>query len=59
MMHTAEKNFWNFEIEYLGEIETEFKNTLLYQGPRWVQIMEKYRSKESRDTLPLKKFTCK
>ena len=27
-MHTAESNFSNFVIEYLGEIETEFKNTL-------------------------------
>ena len=27
-MHTAESNFSNFEIEYLGEIETEFENTL-------------------------------
>ena len=27
-MHTAESNFSNFVIEYLGEIETEFENTL-------------------------------
>ena len=27
-MHTAESNFSNFVIEYLSEIETEFKNTL-------------------------------
>ena len=27
-MHTAESNFSNFVIVYLGEIETEFKNTL-------------------------------
>ena len=28
VLHTAESNFSNFEIEYLGEIETEFENTL-------------------------------
>ena len=28
MHHTAESNFSYFVIEYLGEIETEFKNTL-------------------------------
>ena len=28
MIHTAESNFSNFVIEYLGEIETEFENTL-------------------------------
>ena len=27
-MHTAESNFSNFVIEYLGEIETKFENTL-------------------------------
>ena len=27
-MHTAESNFSNFVIENLGEIETEFENTL-------------------------------
>ena len=27
--YTAESNFSNFVIEYLGEIETEFENTLL------------------------------
>ena len=27
-MHTAESNFSNFVIEYLGEIETEFENIL-------------------------------
>ena len=28
MLHTAESNFSNFVIEYLGEIEAEFENTL-------------------------------
>ena len=28
MLHTAESIFSNFVIEYLGEIETEFENTL-------------------------------
>ena len=27
-MHTADSNFVNFVIKYLGEIETEFENTL-------------------------------
>ena len=27
-MHTAESNFLNFVIEYLGEIEPEFENIL-------------------------------
>ena len=27
-MHTGESNFSMFMIEYLGEIETEFENTL-------------------------------
>ena len=27
-MHTAESNFLNFVIEYLGEIETEFEYIL-------------------------------
>ena len=27
-MHTAESNFLNFVIEYLGEIETEFETIL-------------------------------
>ena len=28
VMHTAESNFLNFVIEYLGKIETEFENIL-------------------------------
>ena len=28
VVHTAESNFSNFVNEYLGEIETEFENTL-------------------------------
>ena len=28
VMHTAESNFSNFVIEYLGKMETEFENTL-------------------------------
>ena len=27
-MHTSESNFSNFVIQYLGEIETGFENTL-------------------------------
>ena len=28
-MHATESNFSNFVIEYLGELETEFENTLV------------------------------
>ena len=28
VMHTTESNFLNFVIEYIGEIKTEFENTL-------------------------------
>ena len=31
-MHTVESKFSNFVIEYLGEIETEFNNTLACAG---------------------------
>ena len=31
-MHTAESNFSNFVIEYLGEIETEFENILAWSS---------------------------
>ena len=42
VMHTVESIFFNFVIEYLGEIETEFENTLpCLSGPRWFRIMEK------------------
>ena len=47
-MHTAESNFSNFVIKYLGEIETELEN--------WVRIMEKNRGRKSRDTLPSSLF---
>ena len=30
MLHTAESNFSNLVIEYLGEIESEFENTLAF-----------------------------
>ena len=29
-MHTVESKFSNFMIEYLGEIDTEFANTLVF-----------------------------
>ena len=28
VMHTTKSNFWNFVIEYFGEIKKEFENTL-------------------------------
>ena len=52
MMHTTE--FFK-KFEYLGEIETKFKNTLaFYQGPRWVRTMKKSGGRKSCDTLPLR-----
>ena len=50
-MHTAESNFSNFVIKYLGKIETELEN--------WVRIMEKNRGRKSRDTLPLSIYEYK
>ena len=59
-MHTAESNFSNFVIEYLGEMETKFENTLaylsIYQGSRWVRIMKKTEV-ENLVTLPLSMLT--
>ena len=43
-MHTAESNFTNFVIEYLGEIETEYENTwacLSGAQMEYCRIMEK------------------
>ena len=50
----AESNFSNFVFEYLGEIETEFANTLSCLS--WVRIMEKNRGGKSRDTLHCLQF---
>ena len=57
-MHTAEWNFSNFEIEYLGEIETEFENTLAcLSGAQMGSNHEKnWRSKISWHT-PFKRGT--
>ena len=57
-MHTVESKFSNFLIEYLGELETEFDNTLacaVCRGPRWVRIMKikNHGGRKSHDTLPL------
>ena len=50
-MHTAELNFSNFVIEYLGEIEAEFENTLdCLSG---AQMGSDHENRKSRDTLPL------
>ena len=42
----------NFVIEYLGEIEAEFENTLVSSlfigGPRWVRIKKKKRGRKAR-----------
>ena len=41
-MHTAESIFSSFMLEYLGEIETEFENTLpCLSGAQMGRIMEK------------------
>ena len=53
-MHTAESNFSNFVIEYLGKIETEFKNILACLSR--AQMGSNHginRGRKSRDTLPL------
>ena len=52
-MHTAESIFSNFVIEYLGKIETEFKNTLAcLSGAQMGSNHEKTGGRKSRDTLP-------
>ena len=57
-MHTAESNFSNFVIEYLGEIKTEFKNTLTcLSGAQMGSNHEKAGGHKSRDTLPLKMYS--
>ena len=49
--------FLNFVIEYLGEIETEFKNILArLSGAQMGGIMTKTGGQKSRDTLPLNTF---
>ena len=54
-MHTAESNFSNFVIEYLGEIVTEFENTLAcLSGAQMGSNHKKWRSKISWHT-PFKK----
>ena len=55
-MHTAESIFSNFVIEYLGEIETEFENTLAcLSGAQMGSNHAKKRGRKSRDTLHLRK----
>jgi hypothetical protein len=47
----------NFEYEYLGEYETEFKNILGHESGaqvQYVRLMEKSRGQKSRATVPLK-----
>ena len=42
MLHAAESNFSNFVIEFLGEIETKFENTLTcLSGAQMGSIHEK------------------
>ena len=55
-MHTAESNFSNFVIKYLGEIETEFEYTLAcLSGAQMGSNHEKKTGGwKTRDTLPLK-----
>ena len=54
VMHTAESKCLNFVIEYLGEIKTEFENTLpCLSGAQMGSNHEQNRGRKSRDTLPL------
>ena len=47
-------NFSNFVIEYLGEIETEFENTLpCLSGAQMGSNHGNNSGRKSRDTLPL------
>ena len=41
VMHTEESNFSIFVIEYLGEIETEFENSLFIKGPDGFEAWKK------------------
>ena len=53
-MHTAESNFSNFVIKYLGKIKTEFKNTLACLSETQMgSNHEKIGGLKSHDTLPL------
>ena len=64
-MHTAELDSavrftrWSFlKFEYLGEIETEFENTLAcLSGAQMGLNHEKTGGQKSRDTLPLRSNT--
>ena len=56
-MHTAESIFSNFLIEYLGKIETEFKNTLACLSEAQMGLNhEKNRGRKSCDTLPFREL---
>ena len=58
-MHTKELNFFNFVIEYLGKIETEFENTLAcLSGAQIGSKHEKNGGRKSHDTLPFNFFKC-
>ena len=52
VLHTAELNFSNFVIDYLGEIDTQFENTLacLSGAQRGSNQEKNWRSKISRHT---------
>ena len=53
-MNTTELNFKSFVIEYLGEIEKEFENTLAcLSGAHMGSNHAKNGGRQSRDTLPL------
>ena len=56
-MHTTESNFLNFVIEYIGEIKTEFENTLpcLSEAQMASNHEKKLRSKISWHT-PFQQF---
>ena len=57
-MHTVKLNFSNFVIKYLGEIKTEFENTLPCLSGAHIGLTheeEKNGVQKSRDTLPLRR----
>ena len=51
----AHHGVFSFKFEYLGDIETEFENTLAWlSGAQMSSNNEKNRGNKSRDTLPLR-----
>ena len=60
VIHTGESNFSKFVIDYLGEIETEFENTLpCLSGAQMGSNYGKNWDQKSCDTLPSTKIVLK